>query len=109
MEYNPNGYVIPEFDVFMMATEAHHGKHNLSRTSPGLCRVYSEDDKNYYGQWVEISMFIDVRFPKASTRGLNKWERRLFSVQGLEMIVVSVDSTSLEEASFEPIPNLLIH
>lgn len=63
--------IIPKY---MMATTAIHKLGDISRDNPDLCRVNKEDDKNYYGAWIEGYGFINVKFPKKTTRDLTKDE-----------------------------------
>jgi hypothetical protein len=59
---------------YMMGTTAIHGTGDISRSTPNLCVVYKEDGDNYVGNWVEGFGFIDVKFPKATTRELTAEE-----------------------------------
>lgn len=61
-------------DKPMIATKAYHKLGNLSRKQPGYCIVNKEDADNFYGHWVEGLGFIDVRFPKDTTRELTPEE-----------------------------------
>jgi len=62
------------FLQYMMATKAIHKLGDISRDTPDLCRVYDEDDENYYGMWETGFGFFDVEFPKDTTRPLTKEE-----------------------------------
>lgn len=105
MERDKAGHIVHTFDVFMMATTAYYASEDISRGLPGLCRVYAEDEKYFYGQWVEISQLFDVWFPKDTTRPLKTHERAYFSALQPEMLMVSTG----KEVSFEQIPNLTAH
>lgn len=48
---------------------------DISRKNPGLCSIHGEDDKDYIGNWVEGFGFINVRFPKETTRELTQEEK----------------------------------
>lgn len=63
----------------MMATKATHKLGDLSRSKPELCCIQSEDEDNYYGYWIEGLGFIDVQFPKSTTRELTEEEKAKFS------------------------------
>lgn len=51
-----------------IATVAYHKLGDISRNEPDYCVIQSEDETNYYGHWLEGFGFIDVRFPKSTTR-----------------------------------------
>lgn len=51
-----------------IATEAYHKLGNISRNELDFCVLKSEDELNYYGNWLTGYGFIDVQFPKAKTR-----------------------------------------
>lgn len=51
-----------------IATVAYHKLGDISRNEPDYCVIQSEDELNYYGHWLEGFGFIDVRFPKGTTR-----------------------------------------
>ena len=59
---------------YKMATTAIHMLGDISRETADICIVSYEDDDNYYGNWVTGFGFVDVKFPKATTRDLNKKE-----------------------------------
>lgn len=61
-------------DRFMMATKAIHKLGDISRDEPDLCIIYSEDTDNYIGNWVTGFGFVEVKFPKDTTRKLTKKE-----------------------------------
>ena len=58
----------------MIATNAIHQAGDISRYTPDICFVHREDAENYYGNWVFGYGFIDVRFPKETTRDLTPEE-----------------------------------
>lgn len=76
--YEEYGWRVPgrrlASDLYLMATKAIHFVADISRDKPNLCHVFSEDDGNYYGQWVAGYGFAHVRFPKATTRPLTEDE-----------------------------------
>ena len=55
---------------YMIATKAFHKLGEISRSEPDLCVISKEDADNYYGSWVTGFGFIEVRFPKKTTRAL---------------------------------------
>jgi len=59
---------------YMMATTAIHQAGDISRDDPDLCVIFEEDDTNYIGNWVTGLGFIDVKFPKETTRPLTEQE-----------------------------------
>lgn len=59
---------------YMMATTAIHKLGDISSEEPDLCYIKDEDEENYIGSWVEGMGFIEVKFPKETTRPLTKEE-----------------------------------
>lgn len=55
-----------------MATTAIHSAGDISRNPPDICQIFSKDTKNYIGNWVTGFGFVDVKFPKSTTRKLTK-------------------------------------
>jgi len=51
-----------------MGTEAHHQLGDISRDKADYFWVNDEDDENYYGAWLTGLGFVNVRFPKATSR-----------------------------------------
>jgi hypothetical protein len=69
---------------YMMATAAHHKMGDLSREEPTLCYVMAEDEGIYRGIFVQHFLsFVDVEFPKATTRQLT--EEELKKYDGMNM------------------------
>jgi hypothetical protein len=64
--------LVPE--RYMMATVAHHQLGDISRPEPNLALITGEDGDNWIGSWVEGYGYFNVRFPKATTRGLTDAE-----------------------------------
>lgn len=60
---------------YVMATAAHHKLGDISRDEPDLAIIDREDGDDYVGQWVTGAGYIEVRFPKATTRELTEAER----------------------------------
>jgi len=62
-----------------MATRAHHDfAGDISRTEPSLAVIEDETDTDWIGQWVTGLGFLNVRFPKATTRALTPDEVELY-------------------------------
>lgn len=66
-------------DRFMIATKALHAMGDISRDNPDLAVIYDETDDAYIGEWVTGFGFVNVHFPKATTRELTDDERRLYA------------------------------
>ena len=66
---------------YMMATTAILNLGDISSKEPDLCVIYSEDEENYIGNWVTGFDFIDVKFPKATTRELTDEEKEKWNGQ----------------------------
>lgn len=64
---------------YMIATDAQHKLGDVSRTDSDLCLVENEDADNYYGQWVTGFGFVNVRFPKKTTRELTTAEAKQYA------------------------------
>ncbi len=62
-------------DRFLMATTATHPVGDISRDEPDLAVITGEDGDDWIGEWVTGVGFINVRFPKATTRELTDEER----------------------------------
>lgn len=76
---------MPTTDRFMMATAAHHAFGDISRDEPDLAVIYGEDEDAYLGQWVTGFGFLNVRFPKATTRELTGEERQRYASGFVEL------------------------
>ena len=59
---------------YMMATKAIHKLGDISRDKEDICRVDRETEKDYIGSWVTGYGFMEVRFPKETTRELTPAE-----------------------------------
>jgi hypothetical protein len=57
-------------DKFRMGTTAHHKLGDISRTEPDVFIVREEWPEDYMGEWLTGFGFINVRFPKATSRPL---------------------------------------
>lgn len=63
-------------DRYMMATRAETSRGtDISRDEPSLAIVYGETERGYTGEWVTGLGFVNVRFPKDTTRGLTEAEK----------------------------------
>lgn len=62
-----------------MATKAFHQLGEISSKEPDICVVLKEDGDNYIGNWVYGLGFIDVKFPKATTRELTEQEKQYYN------------------------------
>ena len=70
---------------YMMATKAIHKMGDISRDEPDLCVVYDESGDNYIGQWVTGFGFINVKFPKKTTRELTEKEIEHYNTQYVQI------------------------
>lgn len=71
---------------YMMATDAFHQLGEISRRDPDLCVVISETETDYYGSWVFGIGFINVRFPKSTTRHLTDDEVAYYNEMDIHII-----------------------
>lgn len=53
---------------YMMATKAIHKLGDISRDKEDICRINKETEKDYIGSWVTGFGFVEVKFPKDTTR-----------------------------------------
>ena len=61
---------------YMLATQAIHQLGDIGRDKPDLCIIHGEDEENYIGRWVAGFGFINVKFPKSTTRELTREEKK---------------------------------
>jgi len=59
----------------MWATKAFHRYGDISRDNEDLCLIGKETPDYFIGSWVTGFGFIDVKFPKSTTRNLTEEER----------------------------------
>lgn len=60
---------------YAMATSAFtFGGRDISRNTPDLAWMESEDEENFYGRWLTGIGFINVKFPKDTVRPLTDEE-----------------------------------
>ena len=80
----------------MIGTKAIHHLGDISRSEGDLCYIHGEDQDNYIGNWVRGFGFIDVKFPKATTRELTDeeikyWNKRAIWISDGPSIPLKVD------------------
>ena len=63
-----------KIDKYMMATKAYHKVGDISRNAEDICHVHEERDDGYVGAWVTGFGFVEVFFPKDTTRELTQEE-----------------------------------
>jgi hypothetical protein len=87
---------------YRMATTAIHMLGDISRDVPSLCYIREESGEDYIGEWVTGYGFIEVRFPKATTRKLTPAEYERFNGGRLAMSNgVVTDPRMIDEADVE--------
>lgn len=86
-------------DRFMMATHAFHSfAGDISRDHHALAVITDEDEQDFIGQWVEGAGFIEVRFPKGTTRELTAEEIEQFNGR---MVIEGVGRWTIQIAGGE--------
>lgn len=93
---------------YMMATKAIHQLGDISRKKPDLCVVHSEDGNNYIGNWVTGLGYINVKFPKKTTRELtdkekDKWDGRRITLGNSPAFVIRVKEREVVETKESPV------
>ena len=68
-------------DRVLMGTEAYHQLGDISRDEPDYFYASGEDNENYYGAWVTGLGYVNVRFPKATSRPMTDGEAQWFAAQ----------------------------
>lgn len=71
--------------IYKMATKASHLTGDIGEKIPDICSVYKEDEENFYGSWVFGGCFVDVKFPKATTRDLTPEEVEYYHGRNITM------------------------
>ncbi len=90
---------------YMMATVAHHQLDDISSDQAALCDIDGEDGENYIGNWVDGFGFVEVRFPKATTRELTGDEKNKHNGRVLMMGTQFVGLIQIHDApNAIPIP-----
>lgn len=79
--------------IDMMSTQAFHKLGDISRDKPEYVYIVAEDDDNYYGHWVEGMGFVDVRFPKATTRILTPDE--IMALMKMHLVMVGAHTGNI--------------
>lgn len=83
---NPNEAQGKEPEVkHMIATTATHLMGDLSRKHADLCIITSDDGENWIGYWATGFRFMDVKFPKATTRELTDEEKEKYRSFGISI------------------------
>lgn len=59
---------------YMMATKATHNLGDISRDEPELCYIFEDSETDYIGRWATGFGFVNVKFPKETTRELTEHE-----------------------------------
>lgn len=90
---------------YMMATKAVHKSGDISSDVPDLCYVHSEDEKSYIGNWVMGFGFVNVEFPKKTTRELTEEEKEKYdgmpiSVGGVIRYIVRTKKNLVPSEAF---------
>lgn len=70
---------------YAMATKAIHQLGDISRDEPDLCYLKHEAEEHYTGAWVTGYGFINVRFPKETTRPLTQEEVEQYNKQYVQI------------------------
>lgn len=85
--------------IYAFATTAKHKSGDMSRgicdISENVCRIYTEDDENYIGEWITGIGAFNVKFPKETTRALTKEE--IDELEELKFQISNQPSFSLGE------------
>jgi hypothetical protein len=94
----------PPANRYMMATHAFHQLGDISRDEPALAVIGDEDENDYIGNWVTGFGYINVRFPKGTTRDLTAAEvahysGRLVQVNGNEPAPLHIEQPSVSGGS----------
>lgn len=61
--------------IYKIGTKANTKAGDLSRPAGDLCIVFKDTGKNYIGNWVIGLGFVNVKFPKKTTRSLSMEEK----------------------------------
>ena len=82
---------------YMMATKAMHMTGDISSDKEDLCVIFEEIDTHYVGNWITGFGFIEVEFPKETTRELTvteveKYNKTYVQIANQPPIKLKVDS-----------------
>lgn len=58
---------------------------DISSDVPTLCDIDGEDEENYIGNWVDGWEFVEVKFPKKTTKELTDDEKSYHNGRTLMM------------------------
>lgn len=73
-------------DRYMMATRAETGRGtDISRDEPSLAIIYGEEGCCFVGEWATGLGFVNVHFPKDTTRELTDDEKALYRGKAIEV------------------------
>ena len=72
-------------DKYMMATKAMHKLGDISSDIPDLCHIHEIGKEHYIGNWVTGFGFINVKFPKDTTRELTEEEVRYYNTRSIQI------------------------
>jgi hypothetical protein len=77
---------------YMMATKAIHLLGDISRENPDLCIIRDETNTDFIGEWITGYGFIDVKFPKETTRELtndeiDRYHGSLVNLSGIPLVI----------------------
>jgi len=81
---------------YMMATTAIHQLGDISSDEPDLCIVSKETETDYIGNWVTGLGFINVRFPKETTRELTEAEIENYNGRSIGMYSLMRETKSYD-------------
>jgi len=70
---------------YMMATKAIHKLGDISREEPDLCFVQKESGDVYIGAWITGFGFVEVKFPKETTRSLTNEEIEYYNKKSVRI------------------------
>lgn len=74
-----------KINKYMMATTAIHMMGDISSNEPDLCHIVRESETDYYGMWITGIGFVDVRFPKETTRELTPEEIEKYNKMNIQI------------------------
>jgi hypothetical protein len=75
----------PATDWYMMATRAVHQLGDISRDEADLAVIYGADGDHYVGEWATGMGYVNVRFPKETTRELTDAEKAYYATKVLDV------------------------
>jgi len=82
---------------YMMATKATHMLGDISREEPDLCFITGVEENCYIGHWVEGFGFINVEFPKETTRELTAEEKEKYHGKIIQIGGYGIDILNVKE------------